>query len=458
MGATCRPHETTALLLLPHRHPRVQIALSMKRPLSLHLGIAVLTVLGSIGCWAGAAREKREPYAEWDNALLDVSVQGVSIRSQDIISAWEAMGRNYLLRANLYVDAYSAADAVPFNIRTNSIALGELLKAFLSTYPDYTCSQDKSTGVRWIHRKSLLLEHILSQQVIVPRAAPQVPMYIGIFEPVLRALGPDSGIIVEENGARTDSTLDYAVDLDPGVYSVRHVLNRCCSTKPSQAFSFVGVAGIGVRARALNLYYDDPLAPARGAAVRFWEIAIGQPKGGLPTPDEVASALSDPDPNVRSAAIRYLDMTKFSFNRHDLLVTNTPEEQRRAAWALLAIRTLNFMPFNYPTAPVISGNAVVMQSLTNGLAQSDPCLALLLSMEAAVERTNASPMDVVVSHKFSARESAIVKPDVIRIARLSSIVREKLTAISFDNPTLSPSMLLDLANTNLLSLLPEVQK
>ena len=134
--------------------------------------------------------------------------------------------------------------------------------------------------------------------------------------------------------------------------------------------------------------------------------------------------------------------------------TNAPEEEMQTYWALLGLRSL--IANADDNAQFISMHPFVMHSLTNGLAERNPCVALLLSMELAIEHTNAAPMDVVGSHRFSAAECAVIRPDVIRIARQSELVRERLAKMVFDDPALSPQMLLELANTNLFWFFREV--
>jgi len=76
----------------------------------------------------------------------------------------------------------------------------------------------------------------------------------------------------------------------------------------------------------------------------------------------------------------------------------------------------------------------------------------------AMERKDASVMDVVSGHKFTAAEIAEVKPDVYRIARESKLVRDKLVEMKFDVPELSAAALTELADTNLFTLVPAEKK
>ena len=52
---------------------------------------------------------------------------------------------------------------------------------------------------------------------------------------------------------------------------------------------------------------------------------------------------------------------------------------------------------------------------------------------------------------------AVIKPDLIRIARKSKLVRDKLSKMSLDDPELSPDGLHELEWTNRFTLAPAAQ-
>lgn len=74
-------------------------------------------------------------------------------------------------------------------------------------------------------------------------------------------------------------------------------------------------------------------------------------------------------------------------------------------------------------------------------------------MEVAREKNDATAMDLVADHNFSTAEIAIIKPELIRIARQSKLVRDKLSKMKFDDPELSPDALHELEDTNLFTLI-----
>jgi hypothetical protein len=67
-------------------------------------------------------------------------------------------------------------------------------------------------------------------------------------------------------------------------------------------------------------------------------------------------------------------------------------------------------------------------------------------------------MDAVADHKFSGDEIESIQPDLNRIARESTLVRDKLIAWKSDVRELSAEVLSGLARTNLLEPIPEVKK
>jgi hypothetical protein len=443
----------------------------MKHQLCLHLGAALLTVLGSIGCWAGAAPQSAlkgnspagaappgsggaaQQTASWDKNLLNLTLGNVKLNAHSMSGAWGEIGSRYLIRVNLYADVPPRSSG-PFAFSSPSATVRQVLDAFVSTYPEYQYTQDSATGVLWIHRKKVSYEDILSRRVLVRRRALQVPMHTGIYEPLLNTLGPNVWRVASEHRHLTDPRFNSPVDLEPGLYSIRDLLNRCCTANPLQTFVFQS-AGIAdtLESQAFSLFCENPPTPPISAR-EYWRIMIAQPKSAIPSTDEISAALSDVNPRLRAAAVHYLDMTvNYNYEqdrRRDLVRTNTPEEEMQTYWALLGLRSL--IANADDNAQFISAHPFVMHSLTNGLPERDPCVALLLSMELAIEHTNAAPIDVVGSHRFSAAECAVIRPDVIRIARQSELVRNRLAKIQFDDPALAPRMLTELGRTNLFSL------
>jgi hypothetical protein len=202
----------------------------------------------------------------------------------------------------------------------------------------------------------------------------------------------------------------------------------------------------------IHLNYQNPLAPPRTAAVKYWDTEIGNATNVVPSGDEIGAALADPNPRIRAVACRYLELTPLSFDRRDLLKTNSSAELRKSLWAMLEVKSITFPPGS--SFPMLSNRKVpwVMSAFTNNLAQVDPGLALLTSMELALEKKDTSIMDCVTGHEFTKAEIAVIKPDVYRIARASKLVRDKLLEMKFAAPELSAQSLHELENTNLFTL------
>ena len=89
----------------------------------------------------------RQIHSKWDENILTVQLGPVAIDAQTVTDAWEKMGGNYLLRANLYMDAAAIADKKPFAFHKDQATGQELLDAFLKTYPRVTYTQSQETGV-----------------------------------------------------------------------------------------------------------------------------------------------------------------------------------------------------------------------------------------------------------------------------------------------------------------------
>src|SRR5208283_5323910 len=151
----------------------------------------------------------------------------------------------------------------------------------------------------------------------------------------------------------------------------------------------------------------NPYSPPRAAALKFWEIEIGKPTNQVPTIAEVDTALSSANFRVRWAARNYLEASPVNYQARDLVTrAGTALE---AVWAALAMKSNETMQETDPylTLPFMSR---AVNAFTNGLANLDPGLALLTSMELAMEKNDSNIMNVFTNHAFSSAEIAIIKP------------------------------------------------
>ncbi len=434
------------------------------RPFGAKLIFVVVLMMGAwfgaaVGCFAQPGN--MQFHSKWDENMLNVELHDVNVKPNVMTAAWQDMARTYLLRFNLYMDAKLDGDSAVFSFKKEKATGKELLEAFLAAYPAYTYTQSPETGVIWIHRKAVDYDRILDEKIIIEKEALQVPMYSGIYEPLCRLLAsryPIADASFQKLAGAAE--YNYPVDLPAGVYTFRRILDNCCVQNPRQIFMFspwVFEGGkIGTGGSVLQFNFQNPMAPPRPLAVAYWETQIGKVSNSAPHIDDIGKALADPNPRIRTAALRYLDLARDNYNTMGLVKTNTAEGLRKSDWAMLELKIMNIAP-DSPQFPVFSNPQApwVMMSFTNNLAQADPGLALLVSMDLAREKKDPGLMDCVAGHKFTEAEVAVIKPDVFRIARQSKLVRDKLIQMKFDAPELSPVSLRELEKTNSFELLPE---
>jgi hypothetical protein len=412
------------------------------------LGAAALLVIASVM----SGRGQEAPTAStWDANLLSVQLQDVRIKTNRIVAAWLEMATKYLLRANLCIDEGSP-DQGTFGMRKDIATEGDLLQAFLTAYPTYTYTKDEQTGVIWIHGRGRKYSTILAQRVLIRQGARQVQMYNDVLTPL-------SGFIRQE--ARIDTrpllsisgTLNYPVDLPRGVYSVRDILNLCCCANPTKAFLIGPTWGAGAEVSPVDLQYDNPLAPPRAAAVRFWEQELGRLTGPAPRAQEVSMALRDASPRKRWAARCYYEATAFNYRAADLLAScDTPDE---LVWAALGIEAAVYRGTRGEgILPRL--DAILRQELKRGPADTlahlqDPGIALLTALELSKSNTSTASLDEAVrGHRFTSAERANVEPDLCRLGHGSRLVVDKLGRMSID-PDLAAEVLREFENTNLFT-------
>jgi hypothetical protein len=413
------------------------------------------------GTWGSAVESPIS--SRWDESLLNCELHDVSIESNDMRRAWQEMGKKYLLRCNLYADVISDSDSTMFSFKKKITTGKELIQAFLGSYPEYTYTQSPETGIIWIHRKIIPFKSVLPQKVSVKAAALQIPMYQGIFEPLIRLLasGYPIGISyplgMSPEKYNSSSVFNYYVDLPAGEYTFRDILDFCCVQNPNQVFAFTPYVTrnheVLIEGTPLDLSYRNPVAPPRALAIAYWEMEVGKTTDDVPSYGEIVSALADSSPQIRTKALRFLELTAQNYDRNDLLRTKTVDDLRKADWAMLGLKSITFSPDSNFEMFTDEHVPWVIQSISN-MVEIDPGLALLVSMELAREKKEPSFIDCVAGHKFTEAEIAVIKPDVYRIARVSKLVRDKLVQMTFDAPELSPASLRDLENTNLFSLVP----
>ena len=278
-------------------------------------------------------------------------------------------------------------------------------------------------------------------------------MLSDIFIPLCRLLTPNVNAYLEHFGPPLNLTFDYCVDLPAGIYSLKEVLNYCCVGNLTESFA-IGRDDRGVFfIEPIDLYYGNPLAPPRVAAMKFWEIEIGKPANGTPNTMEISTAMSDTNPRIRWAARSYLAAARQNYQFDDLgSKINDPE---KAIWEGLGIEDIVFRgiddsQFGRIEAPWFAKNLAKIQ---------EPGLALLTSLEQAREKQDTGYLDAIVNaHKFSEAEIASIKPNIYRLAHESKLALDKLKSMKLNVPDFSQEALRELEDTNLFTLVPAEEK
>jgi len=392
--------------------------------------------------------------SKWDKNLLDIELKDVTIYSDPflyvpgIVSAWQQITVSNLIRANICLDAGAYEDKTLFKFKKEKTTGREVFEALIAAYPAYTFTQDALTGVIWIHPKSVNYTNLLNKQVEIMRPVLQIPMDYGVLQPLIRVLYPPSEGMIGNNpfsllrsfSAEAASNMDYCVDIPSGIYSCRDILNFCSVASPNWAFE--------VQRGSDGLFYIDarPLsarlqASERIPAIKFWETEIGDTTNAPPSNELLTAVFSDSNPRKRWAAREYLRATEG-------LSHGVPgADPRLSEWTHIGVKYVQLGDMG-EWAFFSRSNPGKDPAILHQLMPIEPGLALLVSMELAREEKDASLMDVVQGHKLTQTEMAAIKPDLYRIARESTLVRDKLAQMKFDLPDLSPEALNELSNTN----------
>jgi hypothetical protein len=391
--------------------------------------------------------------SKWDQALLNTEFHDVHVKTNTMVTAFEEMSTKYLLRANIYLDAAAYSDSTTFGLNKKTATGEEIIEAFLDAYPEYTYTHDPDTGVIWFHPKRVRYDSILNQKVKSEHAANQIPVYTQVLMPLNALLFPNVNILSQSSWGREPVSWCYCVNMPAGDLSVRQILNLCSTADPTKAFE-VGPqrwSGKTIVISCLDLIYANPLTLPRATTLKFWEIEIGKCSNGIPSFDEVVTAMSDYNPRKRWAAWAYQEADQMNYPVPDLI--NKSSDSEKVIWVVLGVENTlirgsitNYFDYIVNRFPRLANDLSHIQ---------DPRLALLASLELTKEKHDASFLNTIVSgHKYSEAEIASIKPDLIRIARQSKLARDKLSSMKFDDSDLSPEGLHELENTNLFSLVP----
>ena len=390
--------------------------------------------------------------SKWDAELLNIELYNVEIEAMSLVTAWQEIVTKYLLRSCLYCDAHSDSDLSHFAFRSKAATGKEVFDAFFAAFPSYTFSQDQETGIIWIHRKTVRYNDILNEKVRIDSTVWQLPMYSGVLVPMCRLLSPR--VTAAFFGSPfAISTFNYCVNLSAGTYSTRDILNLCCVSDPTKSF-YVSLTRMGAYSiKPVNLLYMNPLVPPRTAALKFWNMEVGADGAEVPSIGAIGAAMSDPNPRKRWAALSYLKATPVSYRRRDLI--NKTANANNVIWAALGLKTIEA---SYGDFPYLSSKGRVMEVFTNDQARLDPGAVMLTSMELAREKQDPSLMDRLRGQNLSEAQLASFKPELIRIARDSKLVRDTLLKMDITIGDLSPRRFQELAKTNVFIVVPPLMK
>jgi len=388
--------------------------------------------------------------SDWDKDLLSIHIDHVAIKSHSIEEAWQQLTRKYLIRINLYADQPKYQEKV-FIFNKNNVTAQEILDALLREYPDFAYTQNPDTGIIWLHPRKVAYGELLNQRVRIRQDAIGVVMYPDVYLPLRKLLGSD---LVDSHSGTIDRSPPYSwfydMDLAAGTYSAREILDLCCSADPSKTFLILQQGQSGTHTiHLIHLGYASPIAPPRGGAVRFWELGIGKSTNAIPTYRQIREAMASRDPAKRLTASLYFEACDDNYSTKNLL--EKPDGSDEAIWSALGVQyaiwresATNFFSIMIGATPRIA------EDLKN---IKDPCLALLVSLQLVREGKDTSYVDQIVSqHSFTEDEINSIKTEMIRMARSSNTVREKIRAMHLAGPEFSPDGLRDLENTNFLEL------
>jgi hypothetical protein len=426
--------------------------------------LLLIPFLQGLLCNSSAADAVSRP--KWDDCLLAAELGDVDANAIGVAGAWHEMGVRYLLRANLYMDAAAVPDTTPFVYRKAKATGKDLFEALLTAYPRFTYTQDPTTGIIWFHPRSVKYIDILSQKVKVAPGANYVPMYTAVYVPLCKLLAPNiidsresAGGLSEAGDASTGKPpipypWSYDVNVPEGVHTVREILDMCCAANPTKAFLVQPQSGrqdtlvIALK----TLVSANPLILPRVEAVQFWELNVGKLTNGAPSYAEVRAAMSDPDPGKRCAASLYVEASMRNYVPQYMIDQAVSSEQ--AVWTALGMQYARWRgpedtTFLTTMFPRLSKD---LQKIEN------PALALLAAMQLTREKQTSGYLDGIVSnHSYTEGEIAAIRPELVRMARSSKAVRERLRQLKSRAPELSAEALDGLANTNFFTVAPAGQ-
>ena len=353
----------------------------------------------------------------WDHELPSLALNNVSVHAGSLTEAWKSLSTQYLLRSVLVV-ANEVSESRPFDYESVACTARDLYDAFANRY-GLTWTQDERTGISWLHPLNLPYDHLLTARVHVAQGHLGLPMQSGILE----TLGTSraAGITVKQWGSLFLNTFDYAVDVPTGVHTVRDLLNLCCVANPTKTF-LARTNRDGVFVTAVNLVSDQAGSVPAGA-LRWWDLGIAQGRvQRAPTSEQVIAALADRKAEVRCAARNYLEAIIWSAPVDEWAARSVPTAQ--ALWMCIGISSV--LVRSEQATHWASIETMQQRGTNSFLAECEPGLAVMTSLELARLARNTRGLEVVTKRSVAAEEVAEVASDACRVAAVSPFVREAL--------------------------------
>ena len=420
--------------------------------------------------WAGltgAFGQTVETRSAWDMGIQEVEVKGVHIHTNGLVATWQAMQQGVHFRTILVMVQGQPSDSkLEFDAEKCTVA--DTLTAFFNAYPNYTYTQDKNTGIIWLHPKMIAYESILAAKVKLASDVIGVPM-LG----TLSQLRPFGVRLVGRMLTGVANTFGYPVDIPAGTWSVREVLNFCCVADPSTAI-LVSLSSDGTCSVMPTSIFNIDTHEVTPTMLYFWRSEIDSSSQGVPTEDQVIDALASPDARTRAAARNYCSLCGLAMDP-DELVRHAPAGDK-AFWTAVGMLDVHVRSRGATHTASIER---IRQTLSDKSSASiSPNLRVLASAElvrvlrghmAVIEEGKNPPpslkakvqrnlddalgfLDQATKISLASHDVANVKHDMTRVLRYSKPVRDKLIEQKVQWPGFSQADIEALGDPNIFSL------
>jgi hypothetical protein len=393
-------------------------ATQLTRRTLLHLTIVlVLMLLQPSGGFTADLPSK------WDISLPALPLQNIKIEANSLPEAWQEAATSILLRSVLLISEDTPTQA-PFAFEKAICTGKDVLDALVAAYPGYTWTSDPTTGIIWVHSAKSAYDGILSAKITVPNSQLGLPMLGGVLGTLTGI--PSLGLV--GGGRSRSSTYDYPVDLPAGTYSVRDILNRCCLANPTKTFYIRPDASNRLIIQAGNLNSDEIPAPRPGA-LSFWTIEIGPAANGVPSSDEIATALASANARIRWAARAYLEATIWTTPFDKIVADSIPPE--KGVWMALGILNVLVRSTNHITH-YPSVERLQKECSEDFYLKGDPKCAILVACELARVAQDTKGLELVAKRKLTQNDLSGVMSDLCWSARGSRLLCDKIVQLNPD--------------------------